>query len=163
MEKKENAMQSNANSNVSEVKEVVSKEQKQLEEILNNQNLIKTDIEIQRELYKEREDGVKFYAYFIQAKFNKLEKKINLKPFQKDDFGAFDYLDLMFEMSENVYLGIKSYKMQDEKTGQVSEGIIYEAFADERSFQLRPAKKSDKAFLDELIKEHMKQKAAAKK
>lgn len=158
MEKKENAMQSNAN--VTEVKEVVTKEQRQLEEILSNQNLIKTDIEIQRELYKEREsDGLKFYAYFIKAKFNKLEKKINLKPSQKDDFGAFDYLDLMFEMSGNIYLGVKSYKMLDDNTGQISEGVTYEAYADERSFQLRPAKKSDKAFLDELIKMNLAEKA----
>ena len=120
-----------------------------------------TGLYLERELY-QRNGEQRFYCY-VKGLLRGREVIAGMTP---KDFGGYDVLDLVFGDAEKVMLYKVPYEMRDERTKKVTRGYTYKAVSVDEdgtvySITVKPARDSDKALLEMLVK--LMEREAAKK
>lgn len=104
---------------------------------------------------KVEKDGKTYSNYNIYGSKRGRDFKIGLLP---PDPGGFLALDIVFDQADKLPLVIKPYEIRDEKTHKVTRGFTYavvskdEETGETLKVQVKLARKSDKDFLDMLLK-----------
>lgn len=132
-------------------------------EVLTAQDEVKTASEerkliVERETY-EGKDGNEYWSYFVRGLVRGREKKVD---FVAVDQGGYEVLDIIFGIKDTAELLIREEVMLN-NDGTKTNYTVYEVFnADEDgeiySYQVKPARKSDKALLNFLFIELSKAK-----
>lgn len=110
------------------------------------------EILVERETYEK--NGKSYFSYFVKGYVRGKEVKAGVVP---PDVGGYTVLDIVFADAMAAELVLKPYEMKDEATGNIikgntyyvrsvdEDGLIYEC-------QVKPARKSDKALMDMLLR-----------
>ena len=108
-------------------------------------------------LYVEREtftakDKREMYGYFVRGKIRGREVKVD---FNAKDQGGYETLDLIFDINPKAELLIHDETMTDDK-GNVTKYSVYEVqnvdeFGIVYKYKVKPARESDKTYLDILL------------
>lgn len=136
------------------------KETKAIEGIKDEKAKARNNLIVERETY-EGKDGKEYWSYFVRGNIRGREKKVD---FVAADQGGYEVLDIIFEMADKAELSIREETMVN-ADGSKMTYTVYEVFnVDEDgeiySYQVKPARKSDKALLTFLLIELGKQEAA---
>ena len=111
------------------------------------------NIKVERELYTSKKTGKSNYTYFIKGIIRGKDVKIAVMP---PDFGGYTVLDIVFNDAMQADLVVKPFEMKDD-AGNIIAGNTYSVISvDENGLvyecPIKPAKSSDKALLNMLIR-----------
>jgi hypothetical protein len=112
---------------------------------------------MEKKIFVERETfeykGSTYFSYFIKGEIRGKEVRIAVVP---PDKGGYVVLDIVFDSDMACELALKPYEIKDDK-GNVMTGNTYSVISvDENGLvyecPIKPAKSSDKALLNMLIR-----------
>jgi len=116
-----------------------------------NKNLV-----VERESYISK-SGKQCYSYFVKGNIRGKDIRIAVATPDKDDFGGYQVLDIVFGDAMQAELVVKPFEMKNETTGEIVTGNTYAV----RSYgengeiyecKIKPSKQSDKSLLNMLVK-----------
>ena len=105
-------------------------------------------VAVERDTYEK--NGKTFFSYFIRGTVRGKEVRAGIMP---PDIGGYAVMDIVFGEAMAADLVVKPYEIKDDVTGRTISGNTY---ADENGevyeCAVKPARKSDKALLDMLLR-----------
>lgn len=126
----------------------------------NEKNLEQKMLELKvvRELLDAKtKSGDDMYGYVLREKVvvNGVEREIRVD-FAAKDIGGYDMLDIIFMTGEEAFLSVRQEHMTDEKTGEVTEYMVYEIWNEDEDgipyvYKVKPMRESDKAKLNVIL------------
>ena len=132
-----------------------TKTQEQTVRVSENGNLI-----VERETFVNRKDKREMYGYFVRGQARGREIRAD---FVADDQGGYDVLDMIFSIKDTAELLITENEMTNDdgtkmayttyEVQNVDElGIVYK-------YKIKPARNSDKSYLNVILQIHELEKA----
>lgn len=113
---------------------------------------ITNKIAVERETYEK--NGKTFFSYFIRGTVRGKEVRAGITP---PDIGGYTVLDIVFGEAMEADLVVKPYEIKDDVTGRTISGNTYAVQSKDENGEVyectvKPARKSDKALLDMLLR-----------
>ena len=123
-----------------------------------NQEQAMLELKVTRELLDAKtKSGEDMYGYVLREKItvNGREREIRVD-FAAKDVGGYDMLDIIFMTGEEAFLSVRQEHMTDEKTGEVTEYMVYEIWNEDEDgipyvYKVKPMRESDKAKLNVIL------------
>ena len=123
----------------------------------NNEKLL--ELKVVRELLDAKtKAGDDMYGYVLReiVTVNGQEREIRVD-FAAKDIGGYDMLDIIFMTGEEAFLSVRQEEMTDEKTGEVTEYMVYEIWNEDEDgipyiYKVKPMRESDKAKLNVILR-----------
>jgi len=123
-----------------------------------NQEQAMLELKVTRELLDAKtKSGEDMYGYVLREKItvNGREREIRVD-FAAKDIGGYDMLDIIFMTGEEAFLSVRQERMTDEKTGEVTEYMVYEIWNEDEDgipyvYKVKPMRESDKAKLNVIL------------
>ena len=109
-------------------------------------------IVVERDTYEK--NGKTFFSYFIRGIVRGKEVRAGITP---PDIGGYTVLDIVFGEAMEADLVVKPYEIKDDVTGRTISGNTYAVQSKDENGEVyecavKPARKSDKALLDMLLR-----------
>ncbi len=116
---------------------------------MENKNIT---ILVERETYEK--NGKSYYSYFIKGELRGKEFRLSVIP---HDIGGYTVLDIVFGNAMAAELVITPFEIKDDATGRNISGnslsvVSYDENGESYECPVKPARKSDKALLNMLMK-----------
>ena len=116
------------------------------------------ELKVVRELLDAKtKSGDDMYGYVLreQIMVNGKEREIRVD-FAAKDIGGYDMLDIIFMTGDEAFLSVRQEHMTDEKTGEVTEYMVYEIWNEDEDgipyvYKVKPMRESDKAKLNVIL------------
>ena len=120
------------------------------------------ELKVIRELLDQKtKDGNPMYCYILREIIKVptpegiKEREIRVD-FAAKDLGGYDMLDIIFMTGEEAFLSVRQEHMTDEKTGEVTEYMVYEIWNEDMDgtpyiYKVKPMRESDKAKLNVVL------------
>ena len=116
------------------------------------------ELKVRRELLDAKtKSGDDMYGYVLKEKIvvNGKEREIRVD-FAAKDIGGYDMLDIIFMTGDDAFLSVRQEQMTDEKTGEVTEYMVYEIWNEDDEgipyvYKVKPMRESDKAKLNVVL------------
>ena len=110
---------------------------------------------VEREPYTKNNKN--YFAYFVRGNIRGVDVKISIMPPEKD-YNGYVVLDIIFGDSNATELLVKPFEIKNEASGEVITGNTYGVKSVDEDgeiyeFNVKPAKRSDKALLNMLLKQ----------
>lgn len=123
-----------------------------------NQEQAMLELKVVRELLDAKtKSGEDMYCYILREMItvNGKEREIRVD-FAAKDLGGYDMLDIIFMTGEEAFLSVRQEHMTDEKTGEVTEYMVYEIWNEDEDgipyvYKVKPMRESDKAKLNVIL------------
>ena len=123
-----------------------------------NQEQAMLELKVTRELLDAKtKSGEDMYGYVLREKIvvNGREREIRVD-FAAKDVGGYDMLDIIFMTGEEAFLSVRQEHMTDEKTGEVTDYMVYEIWNEDEDgipyvYKVKPMRESDKAKLNVIL------------
>ena len=123
-----------------------------------NQEQAMLELKVTRELLDAKtKSGEDMYGYVLREKItvNGREREIRVD-FAAKDVGGYDMLDIIFMTGEEAFLSVREEHMTDEKTGEVTDYMVYEIWNEDEDgipyvYKVKPMRESDKAKLNVIL------------
>jgi len=116
---------------------------------------------MEKKLFVEREPyfsntGKQYYSYFVKGIIRGKEYKVQVTTPDKEDFGNYQLLDIVFGDAMEAELVVNPFEMKTE-SGEIIKGNTYMVRSydeDGNSYEckIKPNKASDKSLLNMLVK-----------
>ena len=116
---------------------------------MENKNV---SILVEREIYEK--NGKNYFTYFIKGTLRGKEFRLSVMP---HDVGGYAVLDIVFGNAMTAELAITPFEITDSASGRVISGntlsvVSYDEDGESYECPVKPARKSDKALLNMLMK-----------
>lgn len=116
---------------------------------MENKNV---SILVEREIYEK--NGKNYFTYFIKGTLRGKEFRLSVMP---HDIGGYAVLDIVFGNAMTAELAITPFEITDAASGRVISGntlsvVSYDEDGESYECPVKPARKSDKALLNMLMK-----------
>ena len=116
------------------------------------------ELKVVRELLDAKtKSGEDMYCYILREKImvNGKQREIRVD-FAAKDLGGYEMLDIIFMTGEEAFLSVRQEHMTDEKTGEVTEYMVYEIWNEDDDgipyvYKVKPMRESDKAKLNVVL------------
>lgn len=123
-----------------------------------NQEQAMLELKVTRELLDAKtKSGEDMYGYVLREKItvNGREREIRVD-FAAKDIGGYDMLDIIFMTGDEAFLSVRQEQMTDEKTGEVTDYMVYEIWNEDEDgipyvYKVKPMRESDKAKLNVIL------------
>ena len=135
---------------------------KKNEKLEKNQEQAMLDLKVVRELLDAKtKDGGDMYCYILREVIKVptpdgiKEREIRVD-FAAKDLGGYDMLDIIFMTGDEAFLSVRQEHMTDEKTGEVTDYMVYEIWNEDEDgipyvYKVKPMRESDKAKLNVIL------------
>lgn len=132
------------------------------ETIEKNQDQAMLELKVVRELLDAKtKSGEDMYCYILREVIEVptvegIKKREIRVDFAAKDLGGYDMLDIIFMTGEEAFLSVRQEHMTDEKTGEVTEYMVYEIWNEDEDgipyvYKVKPMRESDKAKLNVIL------------
>ena len=116
------------------------------------------ELKVTRELLDAKtKSGDDMYGYVLKEEIvvNGQKREIRVD-FAAKDIGGYDMLDIIFMTGDEAFLSVRQEHMTDEKTGEVTEYMVYEIWNEDEDgipyvYKVKPMRESDKAKLNVVL------------
>ena len=123
-----------------------------------NQEQGMLELKVVRELLDAKtKSGEDMYCYILREMItvNGKEREIRVD-FSAKDLGGYEMLDIIFMTGEEAFLSVRQEQMTDDKTGEVTEYMVYEIWNKDDEgvpyvYKVKPMRESDKAKLNVIL------------
>ena len=123
-----------------------------------NQEQAMMELKVTRELLDAKtKSGDDMYGYVLKEQIfvNGQRREIRVD-FAAKDIGGYDMLDIIFMAGEEAFLSVRQEHMTDEKTGEVTEYMVYEIWNEDEDgipyvYKVKPMRESDKSKLNVIL------------
>ena len=123
-----------------------------------NQEQAIMELKVVRELLDAKtKSGDDMYGYVLKENIvvNGQAREIRVD-FAAKDIGGYDMLDIIFMTGEEAFLSVRQESMTDEKTGEVTNYMVYEIWNQDDDgipyvYKVKPMRESDKAKLNVIL------------